>query len=118
MRFMTSVQNAWKGIRVAFISERHLRFHGLAALSALIGALILQFSFIEWIIVILVVIGMISLELVNTAIETVVDLVQPEWHQEAGKAKDIAAGACLIYACGAAVIGVMLYIPKLINWLI
>lgn len=117
MRFFKSAQYALSGIVKAFKSEKHIQFHFIAAVTAIVLAGILRFSVLEWAIVILVISGMIALEMINTAIETVVDLIHPEWGPVAGKIKDIAAGACLIYACGAAIIGVMLYTPKLINWL-
>lgn len=118
MRFVTSVRNAAKGIRAALKSERHMRFHLFAAVVVLVVGWILKFSSIEWAILLTVIIGMIALELVNTALETLVDLVEPEHHPVAGKVKDIAAGACLVFAIGAAIIGCILFIPKLIDLLV
>ncbi|MFC4356108.1 diacylglycerol kinase family protein [Chryseomicrobium palamuruense] len=118
MRFVTSVRNAARGIRAALKSERHMRFHFFAAVVVLIIGWILKFSSIEWAILLIVIIGMMALELVNTALETLVDLVEPDQHPVAGKVKDIAAGACLVFAIGAAIIGFILFIPKLIDLLV
>ncbi|XKH51036.1 diacylglycerol kinase family protein [Chryseomicrobium palamuruense] len=114
-REVKSFQNAWQGIFRAAKLERHLKFHIVAAIGTIAGAFILQFSALEWVVLVLTISGMIALELVNTAVERIVDFVQPEWDERAGQIKDIAAGACLIYACGALAIGCILYIPKLIE---
>lgn len=117
MRFVISVRNATKGIWSAVRSERHMRFHLVAAVVVLLVAGVLGFSPLEWSLLVAVIAVMIAFELLNTAIEALVDLVQPEHHPLAGKVKDIAAGACLIFAMGAAVIGCLLFIPRLIDLL-
>lgn len=118
MRFVTSVRNAGRGVRAALRSERHMRFHVFAGLIVLIAGWVLKLNATEWAITLAVIAGMIALEIVNTAIEALVDLVQPEHHPIAGKVKDMAAGACLVFAFGAAVIGCILFIPKLLALLI
>ncbi len=55
----------------------------------------------------------ISAEMINTAIETLTDLISPEHHDKAGRAKDIAAGAVLIAAISAAIIGIIIFLPYL-----
>ena len=114
MNELRSFQVALRGILAATRSEKHMKFHLVAAVFTLAAALLLKFSPFEWIILIVVITGMLALEMINTALETLVDLVEPNWNEKAGKVKDIAAGACLVYACGAAVIGCILYIPKLL----
>ncbi len=116
MNELRSFQVAFRGIITASRSEKHMKFHLLAAVSTIAAALWLKFSTVEWIVLILVISGMLALEMINTAIEKLVDLIEPEWNELAGKIKDIAAGACLVYACGAAVIGCILYVPKLLAW--
>ena len=69
----------------------------------------------EWFIVLILIGGMLSLELVNAAIERVVDLTTTEWHPLAKQAKDLSAGAVLIYAIVSALIGLLLFIPKWFN---
>lgn len=69
----------------------------------------------EWFIVLILIGGMLSLELVNAAIERVVDLTTTEWHPLAKQAKDLSAGAVLIYAIVSALIGMLLFIPKWFN---
>ena len=79
----------------------------------IIMGIILKISTTEWCICIILFGLVISLELLNTAIETVVDIAMPEINEKAKKAKDISAGAVLIVAIGAAIIGLMIFIPKI-----
>lgn len=74
----------------------------------------LNISITEWCICITLFGLVISLELVNTAIETVVDIAMPEKNEKAKKAKDISAAAVLISALASAIIGVIIFIPKIL----
>ena len=77
---------------------------------------IFHLSVMEWFICILLFALVISLELVNTAIEAVVDLCTPsEIHPLAKTAKDTAAGAVLVSAMASVIVGLMIFIPKLFN---
>ncbi|WP_342528867.1 diacylglycerol kinase family protein [Chryseomicrobium sp. FSL W7-1435] len=115
MREVQSFKNALVGVMTATKNERHMKFHLLAAICTILAAFLLKFTAIEWIVLLLTISGMLTLEMINTAIERFVDLVEPNWNEKAGQVKDIAAGACFIYACGSAVIGCILYIPKIIE---
>lgn len=75
----------------------------------------LKINVTEWCICIILFGLVISLELVNTAIETVVDIAMPEKNEKAKKAKDISASAVLISAICSAIIGFTIFIPKIIN---
>ncbi|WP_276665077.1 diacylglycerol kinase family protein [Sharpea azabuensis] len=74
-----------------------------------------QLTKIEWLICMVLFGLVISLELVNTAIEAVVDLASPDYHELAKLAKDAAAGAVLVSAIVAAIIGLSIFIPHLIS---
>lgn len=80
----------------------------------LIAGIIFKISFIEWIICFILFALVISLELVNTAIEATVDLVTKNFNIQAKKAKDTAAGAVLLVAIFSALIGFMIFIPKVL----
>lgn len=69
----------------------------------------------EWIAICLVIAGMLSMELMNTAVERAVDLVTTKYHPLAKQAKDIAAAAVFIYAIAAVVIGLIIFLPKIIE---
>jgi diacylglycerol kinase (ATP) len=72
-----------------------------------------QISNMEWLAVIFAIASVIGAEAMNTALEKVVDLASPEWHETAGQAKDAAAAAVLIISLGAAAVGAIIFLPKL-----
>ena len=85
--------------------------HFMAVL-VIINGFIMKISVIEWSIIIILLGGMLALELVNTAIERMVDLATEEFHLLAKQAKDTAAGAVLVFAIASAVIGLLIFMPK------
>ena len=110
---ISAFQDAVRGLRMLLADEPHARFHAAATVVVLWLGFWLEISAAEWCAVILA-IGMVWVgEAVNTAIEAVVDLVSPERHALAGKAKDIAAGAVLLAAVTAGSIGGVVFLPKL-----
>ena len=84
-------------------------------LMVIIAGVILRINTTEWSIVLILCGLVISLELINTAIENAVDLVTEEYNEKAKNAKDIAAGAVLFSAIIAAIIGFIIFLPKIIN---
>ena len=108
---------AFQGIFTCVKKERNMKIHVAAAILVVILGSILKLSVTEWCIC-LVLFGMVmSLELVNTAVEAVVDLVTKDRHPLAKIAKDTAAGAVLIAAIMAAITGAIIFIPKIISFL-
>ena len=114
-RRLASFGHAVRGVWAALRSEVHLRFHAVATV-VVIG---LGFHFgitrVEWALVALAAAGVWTAELMNTAIEALTDLASPAYHPLAGKAKDVAAGAVLIAALGAVVVGGLVFGPYLIS---
>lgn len=108
---------AGKGIRLAFREERHMRFHVFFGLAAVLLGWMCGIALWQWTVLLLAIAGMLVLEMVNSALERLVNLVSPEWNKTAGDVKDIAAGAVLIYAVFAVIIGVMIFMPSLWEWL-
>ena len=106
---------AINGLIKAISSERNLKVHLVAMVCVLLLGLYVHLSAIEWVIVTGCFGWVIAAELMNTAIEKLVDLVSPEFDPRAGLVKDIAAGAVLISATTAAVIGCIIFIPKLFS---
>ncbi|MES2517620.1 MAG: diacylglycerol kinase family protein [Bacteroidota bacterium] len=100
-KFIKSVPHAFRGIMSLIRNDNNFRIHLLAVIVVIISGFGIEFSEGEWLAVILTMGGVLALEAVNTAIETVVDLVSPEFHPLAKKAKDVAAGAVLIFVFGA-----------------
>lgn len=104
-RFIDSVNCAIEGIIWAVRTQRHMRSHFLAALVVLTAALLFQVTAVEFMLLSLAISSVLFAELLNTAIEVVVDMVSPEFHPLAKVAKDVAAGAVLVAAFGTAVMG-------------
>ena len=95
--------------------ERNLKIHIVIMIFVIIFGIILKISKIEWIICIILFGLVISAELMNTAIENVVDLVTMEKNQKAKIAKDVAAGAVLVTAISSAIIGFIIFLPKILK---
>lgn len=104
---------AWKGIRCCVGKEQNLSFHLIATVVMVIAGFTFGISRTEWMIVLLCIGAVIAAELFNTAIEKLVDLVSPERHPIAGQVKDIAAGAVLVCAVAAAMVGLLIFTPYL-----
>ena len=106
-----SFQHAFCGILTSFVIGRNIKVHYIAALAAILGGLYFGISKVEFLIILLLSAQVICLEMVNTAIERTVDLVTSEYHLYAKIAKDIAAGAVLVAAIFAIVIGGIIFLP-------
>jgi diacylglycerol kinase (ATP) len=103
--WLESLNCAIEGILWAVKKERHLRYHFIAALAVLLLALFFHASALEFFLLILAALLVIFAELINTAIEALVDLVTDEYHELAKRAKDVAAGAVLVTSVGAMILG-------------
>ena len=112
---INSFKYACMGIKSAIKSERNMKIHVLATLIVIAFGFILGLDPLEWVACIFSIVIVISSEMLNTAIETVVDLVSPNINPLAKKAKDIAAGSVLVMAIGAFLVGLIIFIPKIIN---
>lgn len=104
---------AARGVWAALRTEVHLWFHAAATVVVVGLGLYLGLARWEWVAVSLAVGAVWCAELVNTAIEAVVNLVSPDYHPLAGRAKDVAAGAVLVVALAALVVGVLVFGPYL-----
>ncbi|MGN0204907.1 MAG: diacylglycerol kinase family protein [Coprococcus sp.] len=106
---------AFEGIFTCIRKERNMKIHCIFMIMVIIAGMVLDLSVTEWCIC-LILFGLVTaLELVNTAVEAVVDLVTEERKPLAKTAKDTAAGAVLIAAIMAAIIGCIIFIPKLLQ---
>lgn len=116
--FRRSFLFALQGFRTALRQERNIKVMLAGGAFAVAMGIILRIDAVSWAVV-LVCCGMvIAAELLNTAIETVVDLVSPEFHPLAGQAKDIAAAASWVLSLTAAVVGVIVYANALVRLLV
>ena len=99
---------AFAGLGTALRTERNVRIHAALAACALVAAWLLRLPVLGWALVVFAIALVVTAELLNTAIEAVVDLVSPADHPLAKRAKDLAAAGVLVAAGGALVIGVLL----------
>ncbi|EHQ27088.1 diacylglycerol kinase family protein [Mucilaginibacter paludis] len=105
---------AFKGMGYAFSTQLNIRIHIILTAVALILGLSLHVSTPDWLWLLLCIALVLSAELLNTAIETLTDLVSPGYHEKAGRVKDIAAAAVTVTAAFALVTGCIIFLPKII----
>lgn len=110
-KFIRSFKYALEGILSA-MKEQNFKFHLLAIVIVIIASVWTGISMVEWLVVISIMTLVLSLEMMNSAIERVVDLVTTEIHPLAKLAKDLAAGAVLIAAIASVIIGCIIFLPK------
>ncbi len=114
-KFLHSFEYPIKGLRYAYRNEQNLAVDVGISILVLIASFIFKLSLTEWVVVVFTIGAVLSLELVNTAIEAVVDLVTEEYHPLAKVAKDTAAAAIFVIAVVAAIVGVIIFLPKIIS---
>lgn len=110
-----SFKFAFNGLKSLFKNEHNARIHIIAGIVALTTGLILKIDILEWCLL-LIVIGIVFItELLNTSLEALSDIVDPEWNEKIRHAKDYAAGAVLISAILSVIAGILIFLPKLIS---
>lgn len=113
--FRSSLDFAWSGIRQAVRDERNMKKHLAAAVVVVGFGLAFQVAAVEWLFLLSAIFGVITLELLNSAIENLVDLVcGPRFSDFAKAAKDMAAGAVLLWSVYAALVGLVVFVPKVL----
>ncbi|MCK5757561.1 MAG: diacylglycerol kinase family protein [Clostridiales bacterium] len=114
-KIIKSFKDAIKGILYIYKTQRNFRIQTVCFVIATATAFILKLSLAEIAIIIfaggLVMVG----EMINTGMETLVDLISPEYHPLAGRIKDIAAGAVLVSSIIAVIIGIIIFLPAIIE---
>lgn len=115
-RLTNSFKYAFEGIVQTYKGEQNLKIHTFVAILVVVFGFFLQIDIIEWF-VCLILIGLVLMsEFFNTAIEYVVDLASPRIHPLAKAAKDTASAGVLIMSIMAAIVGGIIFIPKLIEY--
>ena len=113
-RLTKSFGYAFKGIDDVIKHEPNMKIHVVVAILVVIMAFILKVSIIEWIILVLLIGAVLAAETINTTIENLVDMYTKEYDEKAKIVKDTAAGTVLILAITSAIIGLIIFIPKII----
>ena len=109
-----SFSYAIQGLKKALTEEPNFRIHVVLGTIACISAAVLRFSALEWLILTVTIFFVLVLELINTTLENIVDLVSPEITGEAKVAKDVAASAVFLSAVFSILVGLGLFLPKII----
>lgn len=113
--FRTSLRYAVTGLRYVYQQERNFRIHLALAGVAIALAIGLRISASHWLFVITSIVSVLALEIVNTVFEKLLDLFHPRVHHYAAIVKDLMAAAVLVASVSAVIVGVVIFIPRLIN---
>ncbi|MFD2926005.1 diacylglycerol kinase family protein [Halobacillus naozhouensis] len=112
-RKLIGLRFALNGLKEVFLTERNFRIHLIvASMACLLGAY-LKISWTEWAVLITMISLVLTMEVINSSIERVLDYLAPEHHPLAGIIKDMAAAAVLITAIGSVFVGICIFFPKL-----
>ncbi len=111
--FWKSLTHAWSGLAFTIQTQRNARIHLAAGLATILLAIWLKLGIVPLSILILTIGAVVASETINTTVEALVDLLSPEWNERAKIAKDVSAGAVLILALTAVVVGVLILGPPL-----
>ncbi|TDL35475.1 diacylglycerol kinase family protein [Jeotgalibacillus sp. S-D1] len=114
-KLAASFRYAWEGVKDVWINEQNFKIHSFTAALMILLGFFFKLAIMEWIVLLMVIAIVLSLEVMNTAIERSVDLITASRHPLAKKAKDASAAAVFLFACGAAVIGMLIFLPKIIE---
>jgi diacylglycerol kinase (ATP) len=114
---LNSFKFAFAGIRDLFKTEPNAIIHLAAAIFAVGLGFFFSISKAEWCFVVFSIVFVFSAEALNTAIEHLTNLVSPDYNELAGKTKDAAAAAVLFAAIGSAIVGLIIFLPKIFTLL-
>ena len=113
--FLDSVKNCLDGISYTISHENNFKREIILGILAVILSFVLKISIIEWVIVILLINFVLVCELINTALEKTVDLYTKEYNETAKIVKDVAGASVLVMCIFSALIGAIIFIPKILE---
>ena len=105
---------AFNGLKILFSEEHNARIHLIAAVIVIIAGFCFHISALEWMAVVLAIGLVITMEIINSAIENMADFVSPERHEMIKKIKDLSAAGVLVSAVTALIIGLIIFVPKIL----
>ena len=114
-KLLSGFRYAFNGLKILITEEHNAWIHLLAAIFVLIAGVVFHISTMEWVAVIFCIGWVFALELINTAIENTADFISQEKNEKIKKIKDLSAGAVLVAAIASAVIGLIIFLPKMIQ---
>lgn len=113
-RIINSFKYAFNGLIDTYKTEQSVWIYIPVSLLVILMGFYFKINTVEWLVILLVLGVILSLELINTALESVVDLVTDKYHPLAKKAKDTVSAAVLVFAVASVIIGFIIFIPKII----
>lgn len=113
--FATSIRFALSGLRHVFVHEQNFRVQVASSVVIVICMFLFPLTHAERILVLLLILLVLVLELINTAIEAFTDIVKPRLHSQVKIVKDIMAGTVFIASLGAAILGLMIFVPHIVE---
>jgi len=113
--FFESLSHAFEGFNHIIKEERNMRFHLIFSLLVILLSVLLPMTIAEWLWVLLVVFLVIIIEIINTTVENLADLVTVDYNILAKKIKDMAAAAVLFTSSFSVVVGLIIFLPKILN---
>ena len=116
-KIVKSFTYAFNGLKLCFASEVNFKIHLLSAILVLLLGVVFRISSTEWLAIIFCIAFVTALEMINTAIEKLCDVVNAAFDPGIKKVKDITAGAVLVAAVGSLVIGVIIFLPRIIVYI-
>lgn len=114
--FRKSMKHAIDGIIHTIMTERNFRIHLVLLTITTILGILLRIETVEWLSIIIIASMVLFSELINTAVENTLDWLEPNHHDTVKIVKDVCAGAVLVCAIGAAIVGSIIFIPHFLNF--
>lgn len=111
---MNSFRYAFNGIKLLVRYEHNAWIHCFAAVAVVAAGLFFGLSRMEWVVVTLAIGAVLAAEAVNSSIEALADFVSPAYQEAIKRTKDLAAGAVLLMAMAAAIVGLLIFLPKIL----
>jgi diacylglycerol kinase len=109
---LQSFKYAFNGIKILLKEEHNSRIHLIAAIIVIIAGFVFNINPYEWIVLVIVMGLVISMEIINSAIENICDFISPEKHHLIKKIKDLSAAAVMVCSITAFIVGLIVFIPK------
>jgi diacylglycerol kinase len=112
---LKSFKYAFNGLRILFKEEHNAQIHFFAAVCAILAGFLFDISMYEWIAIVFAIGLVITMEIANTAIEGISDFVSPKKNDKIKRIKDLAAAGVLVSAITALIIGLIIFMPKVLG---
>lgn len=112
-----SFRRALEGIILAYKTQPNLKIMIIFALLVFLLSHFLRLNYLEWVVIVWTVVIVFIAEMINTSIESMVDLITTEWREDAKIAKDVSSGMVLMAVIGSIMVGVLIFAPKILSYL-